>query len=124
MQLEKIFMGIYNDILVWFGIRSPEYDKYRADRMRILSRKYRDSNDPLFRGSPKDYQEILVTIEGAAMEGETNVILRMHISDEIKKNLENLGYNVESIKLKVPENTEGAWICSGYWYITGTRIWF
>lgn len=117
-------MGIWNNILVRLGLRSPEYDRYRADRMRILSRKYRDSNDPLFRGSPKDYQEILEAIEGAAMEGETHVILKMHISDEIRKNLEDLGYNIESIQLEVPETTEGAWICSGHWYIYGIKIWF
>ena len=124
MQLEKVYMGIWNNILVRLGLRVPEYDRYRADRMRILSKKYRDSNDPLFRGSPKDYQEILEVIEGAAMEGETHVILKMHISDEIRKNLEDLGYSVESIQLEVPENTEGAWVYSGRWYVYGTKIWF
>lgn len=117
-------MGIWNDILVKLGLRAPEYDRYRADRMRIISRKYRDSNDPLFRGSPKDYQEILEALEGAAMEGETHVILKMHISDEIRKNLENLGYSIESVQLEVPGDTKGAWISSGRWYINGIKIWF
>lgn len=125
MRLIKGFMGIWNKFLVFIGVRSPEYDRYRADRMRILSRKYRDINDPLFRGSPKDYQEILEAIEGAAMEGEAYVTLKIHISDEIRENLWNLGYNnIETVKIEVPENTEGAWIDSGHWYVSGIRIWF
>ena len=124
MRQGEIFMGIWNDILVKLGLRAPEYDRYRADRMRIISRKYRDSNDPLFRGSPKDYQEILEALEGADMEGETHVILKMHISDEIRKNLENLGYSIESVQLEVPGDTKGAWISSGRWYINGIKIWF
>jgi hypothetical protein len=66
-------MGIWNSLLVRLGLRSPEYERYRADRMRILSKKYRDLNNPLFRGSPKDYQEILEAIESAATKGETHV---------------------------------------------------
>jgi hypothetical protein len=124
MLPEWVFMGILNNFLVRLGLRSPEYDRYRADRMRIISKKYRDSNDPLFRGSPKDYQEILETIEGAAMEGETYVVLKIHVSDEIRRNLENLGYTLGEVILEVPEGTEGAWIKEGYWYIYGTKIWF
>jgi len=117
-------MSIYNDLLVWLGIRSPEYDRYRADRMRIISKKYRDSNDPLFRGSPKDYQEILEALEGAAMEGETHITLKIHVSDEIKKNLEDLGYFLQKVKLEVPQDTKGAWYSDEHWYIYGTKIWF
>lgn len=116
-------MGILNDLLIKLGLRKPKSDKYQTDRVKILSRKYRDPDDPLFRGSPKDYQEILEAIEGASMEGETHVTLRVHISDEIKENLKNLGYIIENVILEVPETTEGAWICSGHWYICGIKIW-
>ena len=46
------------------------------------------------------------------------------LSDEIRKNLENLGYSIESVQLEVPGDTKGAWISSGRWYINGIKIWF
>ena len=127
MRPEKEYMGIVNTILEALGFRNPD-DRYKADRMRIISKKYRDSRDPLFRGSPKDYQEILQRLEAAALEGEFQVTRPVHLSDEITENLENLGYDVSTwpvlSKEGAPGAQKGVYRDDDEWYVLGTKISF